>query len=184
MTQAPRPAATLILLRPGGDGVEVLMIQRAKSAAFLGGAYVFPGGALDAADSDLKRRILGSLPPEPPAEYYIAAVRECFEEAGVALLCGRNGKQISSSHAEKLMHLRTRPFIELLEKEDLYIPAGELVYYANWITAPGRSRRTSPKASSSSPTRLCGSSMEAAQKTVGASAFSAPGWKRSRSTGG
>jgi len=54
MTQAPRPAATLILLRPGGDGVEVLMIQRAKSAAFLGGAYVFPGGALDAADSDLK----------------------------------------------------------------------------------------------------------------------------------
>src|SRR5438046_8776226 len=39
------------------------------------------------------------------------------------------------------MHLRTRPFIELLEKEDLYIPAGELVYYANWITAPGRSRR-------------------------------------------
>ena len=75
MTQAPRPAATLILLRPGGDGVEVLMIQRAKSAAFLGGAYVFPGGALDAADSDLKRRILGGLPPEPPAEYYIAAVR-------------------------------------------------------------------------------------------------------------
>src|SRR5438445_573631 len=141
MTQAPRPAATLILLRPGGDGVEVLMIQRAKSAAFLGGAYVFPGGALDAADSDLKRRILGSLPPEPPAEYYIAAVRECFEEAGVALLCGRNGKQISSSHAEKLMHLRTRPFLRLLEKEDLYIPAGELVYYANWITAPGRSRR-------------------------------------------
>src|SRR5881296_1993216 len=141
MTQVPRPAATLILLRPGGDGVEVLMIQRAKSAAFLGGAYVFPGGALDAADSDLKRRILGSLPPEPPAEYYIAAVRECFEEAGVALLYDRNGKQISSSHAEKLMHLRTRPFIELLEKEDLYIPAGELVYYANWITAPGRSRR-------------------------------------------
>src|SRR3989454_8398117 len=141
MTQVPRPAATVILLRPGGDGVEVLMIQRAKSAAFLGGAYVFPGGALDAADSDLKRRILGSLPPEPPAEYYIAAVRECFEEAGVALLCSRNGAQISSSPAEKLMHLRKRPVIELLEKEDLYIPAGELVYYANWITAPGRSRR-------------------------------------------
>ncbi|TME53998.1 MAG: NUDIX hydrolase, partial [Chloroflexi bacterium] len=71
MVQVPRPAATLILLRPGGEDIEVLMIQRAKSAAFLGGAYVFPGGALDAADSDLKRRILGALPPEPPAEYYI-----------------------------------------------------------------------------------------------------------------
>jgi len=141
MTQVPRPAATLILLRPGGDGVEVLMIQRAKSAAFLGGAYVFPGGALDAADSDLKRRILGSLPPELPAEYYIAAVRECFEEAGVALLCGSNGAQISSARAALLMNRRQQPFLEILEKEDLYIPAGELVYYANWITAPGRSRR-------------------------------------------
>ncbi len=141
MAQVPRPAATLILLRPGGDGVEVLMIQRAKSAAFLGGAYVFPGGALDAADSDLKRRILGSLPPQPPAEYYIAAVRECFEEAGVALLCGGNGAQISSARAALLMNRRQQPFLEILEKEDLYIPAGELVYYANWITAPGRSRR-------------------------------------------
>src|SRR6266852_5613950 len=141
MAQVPRPAATLILLRPGGDGIEVLMIQRAKSAAFLGGAYVFPGGALDAADSDLKRRILGTLPPEPPAEYYIAAVRECFEEAGVALLCGRNEAQISSARAALLVNRRQQPFLEILEKEDLYIPAGELVYYANWITAPGRSRR-------------------------------------------
>src|SRR2546425_1201988 len=44
--QVPRPAATLILLRPGAAGPEVLMIQRTQNAAFLGGAYVFPGGAL------------------------------------------------------------------------------------------------------------------------------------------
>src|SRR5256884_2511586 len=138
MTQAPRPAATLILLRPGGDGVEVLMIQRAKSAAFLGGAYVFPGGALDAADSDLKRRILGSLPPEPPAEYYIAAVRECFEEAGVALLCGSNGAQLSPARAALLMNRRQQPFLRIPGKEDLYIPPRQLVYYPHLNTAPGR----------------------------------------------
>ena len=43
----PRPAATLILLRR--QGMEVLMLQRTQNAAFLGGAYVFPGGSLDAA---------------------------------------------------------------------------------------------------------------------------------------
>ena len=46
MAMQPRPAATLILLR---EGPEVLMLQRNQSAVFLGGAYVFPGGSLDAA---------------------------------------------------------------------------------------------------------------------------------------
>ena len=48
----PRPAATLILLR---DGMEVLMLQRTQNAAFLGGAYVFPGGSLDPQDGDMHR---------------------------------------------------------------------------------------------------------------------------------
>ena len=92
----PRPAATLILLRPGGDGPEVLMIQRVQSAAFLGGAYVFPGGALDEADADARvlRRVVGLTDVEASARlglpqkglaYWVAAVRECFEEAGVLL---------------------------------------------------------------------------------------------------
>ena len=51
----PRPAATLILLR---EGMEVLMLQRTQNAAFLGGAYVFPGGSLDPQDSDM-RRVVG-----------------------------------------------------------------------------------------------------------------------------
>ena len=51
----PRPAATLILLR---EGMEVLMLQRTQNAAFLGGAYVFPGGSLDPQDNDM-RRVVG-----------------------------------------------------------------------------------------------------------------------------
>jgi glyoxylase-like metal-dependent hydrolase (beta-lactamase superfamily II)/8-oxo-dGTP pyrophosphatase MutT (NUDIX family) len=148
----PRPAATLILLRPGTQGPEVLMIQRTQSAAFLGGAYVFPGGSLDAADSDPRviARVHG-LTDEAASQrlkiesgglaHYVAAVRESFEEAGVALLCDREGGIIAPRRAEALMRHRSRPFRELLEAEDLFIPGGALAYYGHWVTAPGRSRR-------------------------------------------
>lgn len=139
----PRPAATLILLRDAPAGPEVLLLQRTQTAVFLGGAYVFPGGSLDAADSALAARVRGfdTGPVEPPVEYWIAAVRECFEEAGVLIACDVEGRPLAAERAEKLMAWRDRPFGELLEKEDLYIPAGELGYFGHWITAPGRARR-------------------------------------------
>ena len=139
----PRPAATLILLRDSPAGPQVLMLQRTQSAVFLGGAYVFPGGSLDAGDSSLASRVRGldSGPIEPPIEYWIAAVRECFEEAGILIACDVEGRPIEAGRAERLTPWRTRSFAELLEKEDLYIPAGELAWFGHWITAPGRSRR-------------------------------------------
>ena len=146
--QAPRPAATLILLRPGASGLETLILQRSQAAAFLGGAYVFPGGSLDASDA-APRRVLGlaeaqanqRLGIDGAIAYYVAAVRECFEEAGVLLACDANGHPVLPARAEKLMEHRHRPFLELLEKENLFIPAGALAYYGHWITQPGRSRR-------------------------------------------
>ena len=69
MTPAtPRPAATVILLRGGDDRIELLLVRRNPAARFMGGAWVFPGGALDG-DEDARA----------------AAVREVAEEAGVAL---------------------------------------------------------------------------------------------------
>ena len=47
----PRPAATLILVRDTSGAMEVLMIRRTQSAAFMGGAHVFPGGGVDASDA-------------------------------------------------------------------------------------------------------------------------------------
>jgi glyoxylase-like metal-dependent hydrolase (beta-lactamase superfamily II)/8-oxo-dGTP pyrophosphatase MutT (NUDIX family) len=143
MTLVPRPAATLILLRDSPAGPEVLMLQRTKSAVFLGGAYVFPGGSLDAEDAGLAARVRGldTGPVEPPIEYWIAAVRECFEEAGVLIACDVEGRLIPPERAERLMPWRKRPFAELLETEDLYLPAGELAYFGHWVTAPGRARR-------------------------------------------
>ena len=143
MTLVPRPAATLILLRDSPAGPEVLMLQRTKSAVFLGGAYVFPGGSLDADDGKLAGRVRGldTGPIEPPIEYWIAAARECFEEAGVLIACDVEGRLIPPERAERLMPWRERPFAELLETEDLYLPAGELAYFGHWVTAPGRARR-------------------------------------------
>ena len=144
----PRPAATLILLRPAGGGLETLLLQRTQEAAFLGGAYVFPGGSLDPADATT-RRVVGlsdaqanqrlNLPAGALA-YYAAAVRECFEEAGVLLAVERDGRPVDAPRARALLPLRER-FYELLEQEDLYIPAAALAYYGHWVTQPGRSRR-------------------------------------------
>jgi len=146
----PRAAATLVLLRPGSDGPEALMIQRVQSAAFLGGAYVFPGGALDEDDAGPRsfRRVRGLTDVEASARlglpqrglaYWVAAVRECFEEAGVLLAVTQDGKQIAAEEAQALS--RKAPFIEMLESANLYIPADCVAYYGHWITAPGRSRR-------------------------------------------
>ena len=146
MAMKPRPAATLILLR---DGMEVLMLQRTQSAAFLGGAYVFPGGSLDPQD-DSAERVVGLTEAQANERlkvasggiaYYVAAIRECFEEAGVLLARDAKGAPISAKRAESLMHWRNKPFREMLKAEDLCIPAGELAYFGHWITAPGRSRR-------------------------------------------
>ncbi len=150
--QTPRPAATLILLRQGGGGPEVLMLQRAQSAAFLGGAYVFPGGALDPQDADARiaRRAPGLTDAEASRRlglasgglaYYAAAIRECFEEAGVLLACDTKGSAISAPRAESLLKHRRASFLEMLEGENLFLPAAALAYYAHWITAPGRARR-------------------------------------------
>ena len=149
MAMQPRPAATLILLRPGASGIETLMLQRTQSAVFLGGAYVFPGGSLDEADKDFSR-VRGLTDAQAserlgvPANgltYFVAAVRECFEEAGVLLACDAEGRMVSAARALEFMQHRNAPFQEFLRKEGLFIPADRLAYYGHWITAPGRARR-------------------------------------------
>ena len=108
MVMQPRPAATLILLR---EKNEVLMLQRTQSAAFLGGAYVFPGGSLDAADNSVER-VIGVTEAQANERlklkaggiaYYVAAIRECFEEAGILLACTGDGRRIGAQRAESVL---------------------------------------------------------------------------------
>ena len=154
----PRPAATIILLRDTMSGPEAFMLQRTRRAAFLPGAYVFPGGALDATDRDPRaaRRVLGVSDERASAQlgldsgglaYWIAAARECFEEAGILIATNAAGEPVAPERAEALAPWRAplnageRAFAELLEAEDLYVPAPEIVYFSHWITAAGRPRR-------------------------------------------
>lgn len=82
-----RPAATIIVLRPGEDPstTEVLLLQRSRKVGFFPRAWVFPGGRLDAEDHDLP--YTGSVPglPEAAHPFAVAAIRECFEESGIWL---------------------------------------------------------------------------------------------------
>jgi 8-oxo-dGTP pyrophosphatase MutT (NUDIX family) len=72
-TTSPRQAATVILLRGGTNALEVLLVRRTPEAKFMGGVWVFPGGAVDADDGDGEDTVRA------------AAIRELHEEAGIAL---------------------------------------------------------------------------------------------------
>ena len=98
----PRPAATLILLRDASEGPEIFMLKRSPSAAFVANAYVFPGGSLDSADHKALDRVRGLTETEANRRlgvdtgglaYWVAAVRECFEEAGLLLARDAEGQR-------------------------------------------------------------------------------------------
>ena len=72
------PAATVVLVRDGGNGLEVLLLRRSKEVAFAGGAWVFPGGRIDNED------YLNNSNDKTKAAF-VAAVREAREEAGLVL---------------------------------------------------------------------------------------------------
>ena len=69
----PRQAATVILVRGGGEALEVLLVRRTPAARFMGGVWVFPGGAVDTTEG------------AGDAAHRVAAVRELEEEAGIVL---------------------------------------------------------------------------------------------------
>jgi 8-oxo-dGTP pyrophosphatase MutT (NUDIX family) len=86
-----RPAATIIALRDGPDGLEVLLMQRAQELAFHGGAWAFPGGRVDPADQVEAAGVESAGPsrfldyPSPIQSARHAAIREAREEASVVL---------------------------------------------------------------------------------------------------
>jgi 8-oxo-dGTP pyrophosphatase MutT (NUDIX family) len=69
----PRQAASVIVLRGGSEALEVLLVKRTPEARFMGGVWVFPGGAVDAADA------------RGDAAHRLAALRELHEEAALEL---------------------------------------------------------------------------------------------------
>ena len=129
-----------MLVRPrAGGGLLVYLTRRSAKSRFMPGAYVFPGGTVDAADASApaRARLYGSV-AGAAEEFAIAALRELFEEAGVLVACDAAGDAALVA-PERLALLRRElgggmPLATLLERERLFLDARELAYYSNWIT--------------------------------------------------
>lgn len=151
-----RPAATVMLVRDavgGGAGLEVFMLRRTGRAAFAPGVYVFPGGRVDdvdhadeiapfcqGLDDDDASRQLGI--DSGGLAYWVASIRECFEEAGVLLAQRRDGGppdvQDNDRHA---VHDGTLSMVDLCRRDDLVLDLSTTHYVDHWITPVGESRR-------------------------------------------
>lgn len=138
----PVPAASLILVRDGARGIEVLMMARHQRSGFAAGAVVFPGGRIDAADSALAARCRGC--GEIGAfdlSARVTAIRETWEECGI-LLAHRRGDEglISRAQAMRLGADPATPFAALLAAREIELAADRLIRFAHWITPPGPKR--------------------------------------------
>ena len=168
----PRPSSTVILLREERDAAfAVLMLERHGSIAFPG-AHAFPGGVVDRSDGDASAAALpgaqrwappgeGDRPPEAIV-YWMAAVRELFEEVGV-LLAKADGRPLEGPLPHELTALRPRvqggePFARVLAAAGLVPDTEDLFYFARWITPPSNPRRWD--------TRFLVGRMPRAQETV------------------
>ncbi len=135
-----RPAATVLLLRDGPNGVEVLMTRRSMKASFAPGAYVFPGGGIDAADAQAhgmaQRRPTQS---DLHLTQAIAAIRESFEELGVLFARHADGRW--ANHDDIAAIDRKGPFAAQCQARGLSLAAEQVFVLAHWITDRDLPRR-------------------------------------------
>lgn len=126
-----RAAATLVIFRDRAGGpAELLMMERSRQMDFAGGALVFPGGAVDAADAGPADAFGADLAADEAAAR-VAAIRETLEECGLALGFGRlPGEDLASAMRARLSAGDT--LADLLAEFDLELDLGQLVPFARW----------------------------------------------------
>jgi 8-oxo-dGTP pyrophosphatase MutT (NUDIX family) len=158
MSTKLRMASTVILLREHDGGLQVYLLKRSTKNDFFPGAYVFPGGRVEAEDrtpglwkahvdlniEGIYQRFGGSLTEEEALAHGVAAIRETFEEAGV-FMAYRNG--YTQEGLERIQDWRK---VEELPKgwlQDLVVSEGwmlafsRLIRWAHWITPEGMPKR-------------------------------------------
>ena len=137
---ATRPAATVLLLRDTPQGIEVLMTRRSTSASFAAGAYVFPGGGIDAADTAAHAQATRRPgQTETQLTEAIAAIRESFEELGVLLARHADGSGATEQDLRALD--RTAPLAAQCRAHGLTLAADQLFTLAHWVTDRDLPRR-------------------------------------------
>lgn len=153
----PRPAATVVLVRPAASTFEVLLLKRAARGDQFSGAWVFPGGLVDPRDALCHRHCVGlddaaasarlSL-PDGGLSYHVAAIRECFEECGVLLGAGDQAELTDPARSAELwrdwrgaLQRRERAFDDLCREQGWRLAADRLFYIAHRITPPQLPKR-------------------------------------------
>jgi len=156
-----RDASTVMLLRDGTDGIEVVMLRRNLQSDFVGGAYVFPGGGVDAADGGPRLAGLCVGRDDVAASaavgvdrgglaFWVAAVRETFEEAGLLLAVDDDGEFVdlgapaaaSRFHDHRLaVDGGHRSLASVVEEEGLHLAVDRIHYFSRWVTPLGAPRR-------------------------------------------
>jgi 8-oxo-dGTP pyrophosphatase MutT (NUDIX family) len=155
---SPRPASTVVLLRPDEEGsFDILLTRRPEEMRFLGGFYVFPGGTVHQDDFSPKtlarcreltgaeaRKILGGdHTPDEAMGHWVAVLRELFEEVGILLCVTESGDDIDlSDEANQTRIERKRQAIvqkrsnfgAFLESENLFCDLSRAVYFDHWVT--------------------------------------------------
>lgn len=158
---APRPAATVMLVRDAAAGVEVFMLQRSMRGAF-GGVHAFPGGKLEAADADAAWGALCRGVTDAQASrtlglargglaYWVACIRECFEEVGLLLAEDSTGAPLRLHEAAararfanwrvRLNAGETDALQKMCSEEGLFLAAHRLAYVSHWVTPRGEPAR-------------------------------------------
>ena len=167
---SPKPAATLVLLRNRGDGMEALLLKRSRRMGFIPGAYVFPGGGVDRKDGlpDLLPHLSGLSPDAartrlgveegeadagaadapPPVAFFVAALRETFEETGILLgvppmgfrTIPAGGGSLEGEARARLLAGRSS-FRHLLEELAVNLDAASLRFIGHWVTPEPEPRR-------------------------------------------
>ncbi len=144
----PLQAATVVLLRSGSDGLEVLLIRRHGQSGFMPGATVFPGGKVDAADGDVP--VLGKIPDLPGRDretaraFAVAALRELHEEAHVLLAVDVRGEALTPAAVAEFdceiealrngRHLAAAAWHAALRARSWRLDLRPLAAFAHWLT--------------------------------------------------
>ncbi len=156
---APRAAATLVVVRDAAVGIEVLLLRRAERGDHNSGAWVFPGGMIEPGDRQCHAWCAGLDDaaaserlglPHGGLDHYVAALRECFEEAGLLFARDASGAMLSLCDAALAadlaawrgpLHRGERKLAELCAQHRLQLAMDRLVYFSHWLTPPGRPKR-------------------------------------------
>ena len=161
----PTPAASVLLIRDMHEKVEVFMIKRSMTTNF-GGAWVFPGGKID--DADISNNYLKYSPnlsddlaserldiEKDGLSYWIACIRECFEESGI-LLANKKGEnlkktifrdgdlKIINQYKDRILS-GENIFFEMIDNLNLELATKELSYISHWVTPKIEKRRYSTR---------------------------------------